>query len=159
MHKRTWPDTGIVVFQSLNHVRLFVTPWTTACQAPLFFAISQSLPKCKSTEFMMLPNHLILCHCLLLLPSIFPRIRVFSNGTGKCLVNVSNYHHHTITSVCEISALNRASQSHHISSVQPPCKVDDVASLVQSEALRGAAGKRCGDGRGSQTPWAHGVSL
>ena len=136
-----------------------MTPWTTACQALLFFTVSQNLPKCKSTESMMLPNHLIFCHCLLLLPSIFPRIRVFSNGTGKYLINVSNYHHHTITSVCEASTLNRASQAHRISSVQPPCKVDDVASLVQSEALRGAAGKRCGDGKGSQTPWAHIVSL
>ena len=43
------------------------------------FTISQSLPKCKSTESMMLPNHLIFCHCLLLLPSIFPSFKVFSN--------------------------------------------------------------------------------
>ena len=56
-----------------------MTPWTTAHQAPLSFRISQSLLKFISTELMMLSNHLILCHPLLLLPSIFPSIRVFSN--------------------------------------------------------------------------------
>ena len=68
----------IVVVQLLNHVQLFVTPWTAACQASLSIAISHSLLKLMSTESMMPSNHLILCR-LLLLPSIFPSIRVFSN--------------------------------------------------------------------------------
>ena len=56
-----------------------MTPWTTAHQASLSFTISQSLFKLMSTESMMPSNHLILCHPLLLLPSIFPSIRVFTN--------------------------------------------------------------------------------
>ena len=63
----------------LSHVWLFVTPWTAARQASLSFTISQSLLKLMSIEPVMPPNHLILCHPLLLLPSIFPSIRVFSN--------------------------------------------------------------------------------
>ena len=62
-----------------SHVSLFATPWTVAHQASLSFTISQSLLKLMSVELMMLSNHLILCHPLLLLPSICPRIRVFSN--------------------------------------------------------------------------------
>ena len=58
---------------------LFVTPWTTACQASLSFSISQSLLKLMSIESLMPSNHLILCHPLLLLPSIFPSIKVSSN--------------------------------------------------------------------------------
>ena len=64
---------------SFSHVQLFVTPWTAACQASLSITNSQSPPKPISTESMMPSNHLILCHPLLLLPSIFPSIRVFSN--------------------------------------------------------------------------------
>ena len=67
------------VVQSLSHVQLFVTPWTTACHNFLTFTISWSLLKLKSTESVMPTNHLILCHPLLLLPSIFLSIRVFSN--------------------------------------------------------------------------------
>ena len=59
--------------QSLSHVWLFATPWTAACQA------SRSLLKLMFIELVMPSNHLILCHPLLLLPSIFPSIRVFSN--------------------------------------------------------------------------------
>ena len=65
--------------QSLSHIRLFVTPWTAARQAPLSITNSQTLPKLMSIESVMPSNHLILCHPLLLLPSIFPCIRVFSN--------------------------------------------------------------------------------
>ena len=65
--------------QSLSHVELFATPWTTAHQASLSITNSQSLPKLTSIESMMPSNHLILCHPLLLLPSIFPSIRVFSS--------------------------------------------------------------------------------
>ena len=68
-----------VVVQSLSHVRLFVTPWTAARQAPLSFTISQDLLKLMSIELVMPSNHLALCHPLLLLPSIFPSIRTFSN--------------------------------------------------------------------------------
>ena len=66
--------------QSLSRVRLFATPWTTARQASLSIINSRSLPKPMSIESVMPSNHLILCHPLLLLPSIFPSIRVFSNG-------------------------------------------------------------------------------
>ena len=69
----------IVVVQLLSHVRLFVTPWTAAHQASLSFTISLSLLKLMSTELMIPSNHLNLCRFLLLPPSIFPIIRVFSN--------------------------------------------------------------------------------
>ena len=65
--------------QSLSHVRLFVTPWTAAHQASLSITNSWSLPKLMSIESVMPSNHLILCHPLLLLPSIFPSIGVFSD--------------------------------------------------------------------------------
>ena len=65
--------------QSLSHVWLFTTPWTTAWQPSLSITNSQSLLKLVSIELVMPSNHLILCHPLLLLPSIFPSIRVFSN--------------------------------------------------------------------------------
>ena len=68
--------------QLLSRVWLFVTPWTAACQASLSITNSQSPPKPMSIESVMPSNHLILCHPLLLLPSIFPSIRVFSNGSG-----------------------------------------------------------------------------
>ena len=64
---------------SLSHVQHFVTAWTAARQASLFITNSHSLPKLMSVELVMLSNHLILCRPLLLLPSIFPSIRVFSN--------------------------------------------------------------------------------
>ena len=63
----------------LSHVRLFATPWTAACQASLSITNSRNLLKLMSLELVMPSNHLILCHHLLLLPSIFPSIRVFSN--------------------------------------------------------------------------------
>ena len=65
--------------QSLSHVRLFATPRTAARQTSLSITNSQSLLKLMSIEFMMPSDHLILCHPLLLLPSVFPSIRVFSN--------------------------------------------------------------------------------
>ena len=65
--------------QLLSHVRLFVTPWTAAHQAFLSITNSQSLLKFMSIESVMPSNHLILCQPLLLPPSIFPSIRVFSN--------------------------------------------------------------------------------
>ena len=68
--------------QSLSHVRLFMTPWTTACQVSLSITNSQNLLKLISIDLAMPPNGLILCHPLLLLPSIFPSIRVFSNESA-----------------------------------------------------------------------------
>ena len=65
--------------QSLSHVRLFATPWTAALQASLSITKSWSLLNLMSIEMVMPSNHLILCCPLLLLPSIFPSIRVFSN--------------------------------------------------------------------------------
>ena len=68
--------------QSLSHVWLFATPWTAACQASLSITNSRSLLKLTSIELVMPWNHLILCHPLLLLPSIFPSVRVFSNESA-----------------------------------------------------------------------------
>ena len=70
-------STQAVVVQSLSCVRLFATPWIAARQASLSFTVSRSLLKFMSIEMMMPPNHLIPCGPLLLLPSIFPSIRVF----------------------------------------------------------------------------------
>ena len=69
----------VVVVQSLNHSQLFANPWTTVLQTSLSFTISQILVKLISIELVMPSNHLILCHPLLLLSSLFPRIRIFSN--------------------------------------------------------------------------------
>ena len=82
-----WPcyhdcgDNGVCLWlgQSLSRVQLPVTPWTAAPQASLSFTISQSLLKLLSVELMMPSNYLVLCHLLLLLPSIFVNIRVYSN--------------------------------------------------------------------------------
>ena len=71
-----------VTVQSLGRVWLFATPWTAAHQASLSFTIPQSLLKLMSFELMMPSNHLILCCSLLLLLSIFPSIRVFSNESA-----------------------------------------------------------------------------
>ena len=68
--------------QLLSHVRFFATPWTAACQASLSITNSRSAPKPMSIKSVMPFNHLILCHPLLLLPSIFPSIRVFSNESA-----------------------------------------------------------------------------
>ena len=64
---------------------IFEAPWTAACQASLSFTTSWSLPKLMSTESVMPSNHLILCHPLILLPSIFPSIRVFSDESVLCI--------------------------------------------------------------------------
>ena len=74
-------QTGVQQFssaQSLSHVQLFATAWTAACQASLSITNSRSLLKLMSIELVMPSHHLILCHPLLLLPSIFPSIGVFS---------------------------------------------------------------------------------
>ena len=71
--------------QLLSRVWLFLTPWTAACRDSLSITNSQSLPKLMSIELVMASNHLIFCHPLLLLPSIPPSIRVFSNESAVCM--------------------------------------------------------------------------
>ena len=71
--------------QLLSHVRLFAIPWTAACQASLSITNSRILPKLMLIESVMPSNHLILCHPLLLLPSFFPSIRLFSNESVLCI--------------------------------------------------------------------------
>ena len=83
LNENTVPPFSSV--QSLSRVWLFEAPWTAACQASLSITSSQSLLKCISIESMMPSNHLILCHPLLLLPSIFPSINVFSNESVLCI--------------------------------------------------------------------------
>ena len=90
--------------QLLSHVWLFATPWTAACQASLSITNSQSLIKLMPIESMMSSNHLILCHLLLVLPSTFPSIRVFSNESsifasggqsiGASIFSISPSHEH-----------------------------------------------------------------
>ena len=78
-------NTSFVVVQSLSCVCLFVTPWTAARQASLSFTISWSLLRLMRIELAMPSNHLILCRSLLLLSSVFPRIRVFSSESALCI--------------------------------------------------------------------------
>ena len=78
-----WERLAIV--QLLSCVQLFTTTWTAVHQATLFFAISQSLLKFMFIELVMPFNHIILCHLVLLLPSILTSIRVFSNESGLCI--------------------------------------------------------------------------
>ena len=74
-----WNYLPFGVVQLLSHVQLFATPWTAAHQGSLTFTNSRNLLKLMSIESVVPSNHLILCHPLLLLPSIFPSIRVFSS--------------------------------------------------------------------------------
>ena len=74
-----------VVVQLLSRVQLFGTPWTSACRASMSSPVSQSLLKLMSIGSVMPSNHLVLCHSLLLLPSIFPRIKTFSNESVICI--------------------------------------------------------------------------
>ena len=76
---------AMLLLSCFSRVRLFATPWTTARQASQSFTISWSLLKVMSIESVMPSNHLILCRPLLLLPSIFPSIRVFSNESVLCI--------------------------------------------------------------------------
>ena len=77
--------TSVQSDQSLSRVWLFVIPWTVACQASLSITNSWSLLKLMSIESVMPSNHLILCHPLLLPPSVFPSIRIFSNESVLCI--------------------------------------------------------------------------
>ena len=87
--------------QSLSHVQLFATPWTAARQASLSITNSWSLLKLMSTDMVMPSNHLILCHLLLLPPSICPSIRVFSNESVFL---------HQVANVLEFQLLNQSFQ-------------------------------------------------
>ena len=78
--------------KSVNHVQLFATPWNAARQASLSFTISQSFLKLMSMELVMPSNHLILCLSLLLLPSIFPSIRVISNELVAKVLELQLHH-------------------------------------------------------------------
>ena len=79
------PSLAISSVQCLSRVQLFLTPWSAAGQASLSITNSQRPAKPMSIESVMPSNHLILCHPLLLLPSIFPSIRVFSNESALCI--------------------------------------------------------------------------
>ena len=72
----------VVAVQSLSHVQLFAIPWTAESQVPLSSTVSWSLLKFTSIESVMLSKHLILCHPILLLPSVFPSIKVFSSESA-----------------------------------------------------------------------------
>ena len=131
----------VVFVQSLSCIRLFETPQTVACQTSPSFAISQSLLKLMSIESMMTSNHLILCRPLLLLPSIFPDIRVFSNEsalhirwlkywsfnlTSVLPVNVQGWFHLGLTGLKSFLSKepsrvfsNTAVQKHQFFSAQP----------------------------------------
>ena len=77
--------TALCCCSAAQSFRLFTTPWTAACQASLSFTIFQSLLKLMSIDLVMPSNHLILCLPILLLPSIFPSLRVFSNVLALCI--------------------------------------------------------------------------
>ena len=88
LHDMVWPVSFLSAqrsVQSLSRVWLIATPWTAACQASLSIISSRNWLKLMSIESVMPSNHLILCCSLLLLPSIFPSIRVFSNQSVPCI--------------------------------------------------------------------------
>ena len=86
LEKNMFSEAGAISsIQSLSRVWLFETPWTAAHQASLSITSSKGLLKLISIESVMPSNHLILCHPLLLPPSIFPSIRVFSNDSTLCI--------------------------------------------------------------------------
>ena len=84
LKKNEFQTPVAVVVHSLSRVQLFVPPWTAACQASLF-TISQSLLKLMSIESAIPSNHLFLCRPPLLLPSVFSRIRVFTDESALCI--------------------------------------------------------------------------
>ena len=94
----------LFVVQSVSHVQLFVSLRTTTCQASLSLTISWSLPRFMAIESVMLSTHLILCCPLVLLPSIFPSIRVFSNESGL-LIRWTKYWSFSISPSIEYSGL------------------------------------------------------
>ena len=114
--------------QLLSHVRLFVTPWTTALQASLSITNTRNPPKPMSIKLMMPSNHLILCCPLLLPPSIFPSIRVFSNESALCIrwpkywsfrfnISPSNEHSGLVGSPCSPRDSQESSPTPHFKSI------------------------------------------
>ena len=95
---------NFVVLQLPSWVQPFVDPWTIACHVHLSFIVSRSLLKFMSIELVMLSNHLILCHPLLFLPSVFPSIRVFSSELPLC-ITWPKYWSFSISSFNEYSGL------------------------------------------------------
>ena len=89
LHSKTWINVLVLCqfssVQLLSRVQLYATPWTAARQASLSITNSRSPPKPMSIESVMLSSHVILYHPVLLLPSIFPSIRVFSNESALCI--------------------------------------------------------------------------
>ena len=85
MRKSQEYQSSIQSVQSLSHVQLSVTPWTATCQVSLSFTSSWSLLKLMSIKSVMPSSHLILCRPLLLLPSVFPSIRVLSTESVSCI--------------------------------------------------------------------------
>ena len=75
----------VLVVQLLSHVQLFATPWTAVCQASPSSTVSQNLPKFMSIELVMSSNQLILYCLFLILPSVFPSLRVYSNESALCI--------------------------------------------------------------------------
>ena len=107
--KPVYSGSSLILVQSLSHVQLFATAWTAAGQASLSFTVSQSLLKFMSIETVMPSNHLILCCPLLLLPSIFPSIRVFSNELVLQLIR-----HHLKDRAWAVPLLWPESQAHGV---------------------------------------------
>ena len=83
--KKMWYKYTMECSVQFSRVQLFLTPWTAAHQASLSITISRSLLKLMSIELVMLSNHFVLCRPLVLLPSIFPSIRVFFNESALCI--------------------------------------------------------------------------
>ena len=116
--------------QSLALVRLFVTPWTAAGQVSLFIANIQNVLKLKAIESVMPTNHLILCHPLLLLPSIFPSTRLFSNESVLCISSVQLSHSVLSNYLWTPTAARQASLS-TTKSLSPP-KPMSIKSVMPS---------------------------
>ena len=108
---RTQSVSQNVVVQSSSCVRLFATPWTAACQASLFLTISWSLPKFMSIKSVMPSKHLIICHPLILLPSIFPSIRIFYKDI--IVINATNVTSHGLLNF--LSSVSQCVQRLHTS--------------------------------------------
>ena len=131
---------GLSSVKSLSRVQLFVTPWTAACQASLSITNSWSLLKLRSIQSVMPSNHLIHCHPLLLLPSIFPSIRVFSNESVLHIrwlkywsfsfsISPSNEYSGLISFriVCELTCDPNCLSQQRFSSPSPGCFLDLLA--------------------------------
>ena len=126
-------------FQSISPVWLFVTLWTAACQASLSITNSWSLLKLMSIESVMPSNHLILCHPLLLLPSVFPSIRVFSNES-VLHIRWPKYWSFSLS----ISPSNEYSGliSFRMDGLDPPCSPRTLKNLLQCHSSKGSVLQR-----------------